>query len=362
MDFDRITSNLTPMVVRSLLIDDRHGREVLTIIAKITYAVSPRGIVTIAAMQAPIRLEDEPTSSHLWASPKYPSDAVDYKPGTDVLLVGTAYPPRGKSVIEFDVSLRVDASHRSIHKVIRVYGPRVWCKGVRGVVPGPAATANQTPLVYELAFGGRDETKPGEILIDRRNPAGSGFAVDRARLVGAPAPMLEDPRAPLSSRLPAPAGFGPIAATWTPRIERAGTLDHVWARERAPLRPLDFDPRHASAAPSDLWSEEPLEGTEPVEVLNATPEGVWRFRLPMYAPRFESVIRRVKRDLPTHLDTLLIDANAGQVELTWRATTPMPRKSEHVDAVRILGAHSIPEPILNDLLSRSLDRSVSEAS
>ncbi|MDI1437277.1 DUF2169 family type VI secretion system accessory protein [Polyangium sorediatum] len=361
MDLERITSNRTPMVVRSLLMDDRHGREVLAVIAKLTYA-APRGVATIAVTQAPIRLEDEPTSSHPWASPKYPNDAVDHKPGTDILLVGTAYPPRGKPVTEFDVSLRVEAPHRSIHKVIRVYGPSVWCRGVRGVVPGPAATATPTPLVYEQAFGGRDETQPGGIVLDRRNPSGTGFAVDRTCLVGTPAPKLEDPRVPLSSRLPAPAGFGPLGASWTPRVERAGTFDSVWARERAPLRPVDFDPRYASVAPPDLWSEEPLEGTEAIEVLNATPDGVWRFRLPRYAPRFQSVIRGVERDLPTHLDTLLIDADAGHVELTWRATTPMPRKSEHVEAVRIFGAHPIPEPILADLLRRSLERDVPEAS
>lgn len=362
MEPSRLIDNRTPMVVQSLPMDDRHGREVLVVIAKITYAVSPGGFATIAAPQAPIRLEDELTSSSRWASPRYASDAIDHKLGTDVLLIGTAYPPSGRAVTDFNVSLRVEASHLAIHKVVRVYGPRVWYAGATGVVPGPAATAGPTPMVYERAFGGQDETRPGECVIDRRNPAGTGFSVDRARVLGTPAPALEDPRAPLWSRTPAPAGFGPIAASWSPRAERAGTFDEGWSRERAPLRPLDFDPRHTSVAPADLWSEGALEGDEMVEVLNATPEGTWRFRLPRYSPRFESIIRGDKQALATHLDTFLIDADAGRVELVWRASILMPMKSEHLETVRIFGAQPIPAPILAELLARSVEQETLEAS
>ena len=136
-----------------------------------------------------------------------------------------------------------------------------------------------------------DTTFPG-LLVERRNPVGTGLAADPARLVGQRAPVIEDPLAAIPWRTPT--GFGPIPASWSPRAEWMGTHDEAWRRERAPVRPIDFNPRASCAAPPDLWSEVPLTGDEPVEIVGATPEGVWRFQLPRYTPRFLATVRGIE--------------------------------------------------------------------
>jgi hypothetical protein len=350
MDFDKLCENRTPLKVRCVPLDDRHGRDVLVVIAKVTYAVTPNGAGLLAAEQSPVRMGDERTDGGPWSSVRFPSDFVDEKPGTDVLLVGSAYPPADRTVTEMTVSLRLERGHATMQKTLRVYGPRVYQKGVLGLAPGASARLGVTPLVYELAYGGNDEG-PAGFVIERRNPSGRGVAGDASRLVGQPAHVIEDPRAVVASRTPA--GFGPIPWSWSPRADRQGTRDTAWARERAPVRPIDFDPRANCAAQPDQWTSEPLIGDERVEILGATPSGVWRFQLPRYAPRFTVVVRGLARELPTHLDTYFIDAEARQVELVWRASFPAPRPLELIDTVFITDETPLPEPLLEDLRHRN---------
>ncbi len=343
MDLDRLCENHTPMVVRCAVLPDAVGREVLTTIAKLTLVVAPDGGVLLGTPPRPVRDQAVPTSGDPWASHLYPSDLVDEKPGTDVLLVGTAQPPADRSATWMDVTLRVAAGRRPIDKTVRVFGTRVLYRGAWDVAPGPPAALLPTPLVYELTYGGRDDQSPGEApLVDWRNPAGTGVARDRARLVGQRAPALEHPEAALGSRKPAPACFGPLPPSWLPRSALAGTYDEAWSKTRAPFRPADFDPLHHACAPPDQRSEEPLFADVPVEIIGVTRSGIWRFRLPRYAPMFQAKVSGQTRDLPTHLDTYLIDADAGVVELVWRTSLPLPRKSQDLQAIRVTDAGPLP--------------------
>lgn len=352
MNLERVVDNRTPMAHWCAVVTDRHGHDVILVITKMTWSVSATGAVTIASPQSPVRLDDEPISDALNASIRYPSDLCEEKAGTDVLLVGSAQPPSGRKVTEMDVGLRIEAGHRSIQKVVKVHGPRVFQKAMMGVAPGPATELRTTPIVYENTYGGTDTTEPNRPVSEPRNPIGKGFAKNRAGLVGQPAPPIEDPRAPLSSKNPAPACFGAVRSEWAPRLQYAGTYDDTWRKKRAPLRPLDFDPRFYHLAPPDLWSEVPLGGDEPVEVTGTTAGPVWRFRLPRYAPLFSISVRGTKHEPKTHLDTYLIDADERQVEVTFRATAPMPRKLEHIDKVLIMGAPSLPDALIEELAER----------
>jgi hypothetical protein len=104
---------------------------------------------------------------------------------------------------------------------------------------------------------------------------------------------------------------------------------------KMPLPPDDFDTRFNVSVPHDQWSEAPLRGDEPVEVLGAREEGPWRFQLPRVALGFSSTILGRDDQHRAHLDTVLVDADAGRVELTWRTRIPMPRKYEMVEDVRV---------------------------
>lgn len=334
MDLDGRCDNRTPLVVRCLPLDDRHGRPVVAVIAKATFAVSPQGFCELCDEPRPIRCHDEWCSPAPRASLRFPSDAVDEKPGTDVLLIGTAQPPNASAAV-MEVSLRWAAGDHLRGKTVRVHGVRPWCEGGAGIVPGTAKRLEPTTLCYERAFGGVDDSDPQRFEVDWRNPAGCGFARDRQRLVGSAAPELEDPRAPLDGSAPAPAGFGPVAAQWLPRSEWLGTCDAVWARERAPVRPVDFDPRHHCTAPADLHSEVPLVGDEAFEVVGVTAEGAWRFALPRLVPSFGFVVKDRAVKLDSHLDTVLIDADARLVELSWRASLPLPPKLEALQSIGV---------------------------
>jgi hypothetical protein len=205
------------------------------------------------------------------------------------------------------------------------------------VVPGRATTLRPTPLVYELAYGGTEESD-GEVLMDARNPVGTGVARNPRDLVGRAAPVLEHPKAPLHTGRPAPAAFAPLHEGWEPRASFGGTYDEEWARSRAPVRPVDFDPRFFCSAPPELWSAQPLRGDELVEVLGAWPDGPWQFALPGYEPRFALVNGSSSRALATHLDTVLVDADHGRIELTWRTAVPAPRKLERLGRIQVVDA------------------------
>ncbi|MFO0758406.1 MAG: DUF2169 domain-containing protein [Byssovorax sp.] len=340
MDFDRICERRSWMTVRCLPMEDHRGAPVVVVVAKMAYRVSPRGAVRVSV--APVRQHSVPGGPR--GSVRYPSDYVFEKPGTDVLLVGTATPPADRPVTEMDVSLRVGL----LDKALRVYGPRVFYQGVLGVAPGPPGRLEPTPLIWELAYGGRDESITDRWAVEPRNPIGMGFAVDRNRLIGTLAPPIEEARSPLSGPRAAPGGFGPIGPDFEPRQRYAGTFDERWRRERAPVLPADFDVRHNSVAPPGLWSATPLLGNEPVEVIGATPEGVWRFKLPPYEPSFASVIQGVRKEHETHLDTFLIDADERTVELTWRVCIPLPKKAERVEKLEVQTTMTLPESVTGD--------------
>lgn len=357
MDLSRICETRAPMDVRCRPMTDAEGRDVLLVVAKMTWAVSPRGQAQLAFPIAPVQFFDRwrtetsrDAPGRRFESLVRASDAVEIKPGTEVILVGTAYPSHPEAT-EQEVSLRIETGRSSLQKSLTVTGPRVWVPTLRGMAPGPAGRMEPTPIVYELAYGGYDDSAD-PMVMEPRNPAGTGFLERRKGLYGKPAPVIEDKRAPLSSSSPAPAGFGPIPTHWSPRREMGGTHDDAWRRERAPLRPLDFDPRHHLCAPPDQWLQTPLLGDEAVEVLGATREGAWRFRLPRFAPEFNVTVRGETAVIDTHLDTFLIDADAGRVELSWRIAVPFPRKAEMLEKVLVYGVPPLPDSMVTDLAAR----------
>ena len=315
---------------------DARGRDVAIVVAKMAYEVSQEGAVR-RVLSSVRRAEQRDEAGGL----AFPNEVEAHeKPGTDVGLIGMACPPRAANTRTAYAWLTVG----SIRKVVLVYGPRVYVKGWRGVVPSdPAPLVHPVPLRFDHAFGGTD---PITGAADPTNPVGRGFASDPDRLVGEPAHALEP--APEGGTPPPPshATFAPIPANWEPRRSLAGTNDHAWARSRAPVRPRDFDPRHFNWSVRGLHSQAPLLGDEQVEIGGVRPEGVWRFRLPRYAVTIESITDGLHASHPTHLDTFFVDAERRLVELVWRAAIPLPRKWERLSRIAVLGAGELPEEVI----------------
>ena len=314
----------------SVPVKNKTGRESLVVIVTYTFAIDSSGRAELFSPGPPPALVDEyhgPDAAS--SSIRKPSLVFDEKPGTDVILVGHAHPPLRGSATHVDVSLSVGP----VSKTVRAHGLRVWKAGTfGGLAPGPARPILEpVPLRYELAWGGCDYSDPERPVGEPRNTVGRGVARDPRSLIGQPAAQLEDPARPIRGEDSAPWCFGAIHRHWQPRASFAGTYDQAWMDTKMPLLPDDFDPRFHIAVPHEQWSPAPLRGDEPIEVLGATPEGAWRFRLPRIAPGFSSFVAGGRREHRTHLDTLLIDADAGRVELTWRAAIPLPRKHEMLE-------------------------------
>ncbi len=289
-----------------------------------------------------VRMADIPWGDPEVSSIAYPADICLRKPGTDVILVGSAHAPGGKPIDQFDVRLTVGP----LAKTVAVFGHRVWLPNGDGI--SAAQPVNKVDLRYDYAWGGFDDSDPANPVEEARNPVGLGKVLDVASLTNTAAPQLEDPAALISSISdePPPAGVGVIGRHWEPRRRYVGTYDEVWAETRAPLPPADLDDRFNICASPGLHSEQPLLGGEAVMLWNLLPGGgAVNFALPTIPIEIEfQVDGRETVKMRPHLDTVLLDLlettrlKPPAVELVWRAYVKAPRKMNSAQIiVRDLG-------------------------
>jgi hypothetical protein len=79
--------NQTPFTAELVPMIDASGRNVGVVIVKATYAVSRGGALRVASVQEPVSFVDEPCPEPHGDDICSPSDLVDYKPATDLLLL-----------------------------------------------------------------------------------------------------------------------------------------------------------------------------------------------------------------------------------------------------------------------------------
>lgn len=317
---------------------DRDGLEYAVLAIKGTFDIPANGgAATFAAEQQPCLPADEHFGEPGFSSVRFEMDSCLRKPGTDVVLVGDARPKQ--TARRIDVGLQAGP----IRKVVRVFGDRRWERSLGRWRMSDPEPFDEMPLVWERAFGGRDETHEKEKKhgFEPRNPVGAGFAAGRGsdRLEGLALPNLEDPKQLIESwkDRPAPAGFGFTGRHWEPRVRYAGTFDEAWEKERCPLLPADFDERFFNGAPGGQVARH-FTGGEPVRLVNvANPHGASELRFELPRDEFEVTARIKGADAGAAavLDTVVLEPGAGRVLMTWRATIPCPRAFLYVEHVRI---------------------------
>lgn len=326
--------NQTDFTIHPHIVLDKDG-EVLQCLVKATFELdrdSGRLELAPEARQRAVRFADIPWGEPEKSSIAYPADIGVRKPGTDVVVVASAYPPPGDGS-QFDAYVRVG----NLHKVLRIFGLRVWQEQGSGLsAPRPAT---QVEVRYDNAWGGMDDSDPARYVEEARNPIGKGVARDPSALTHQVAPCIEDPAFPIvtAGTRPPPAGIGAIGRSWEPRRRYVGTYDKTWKALRAPLPPADEDDRIHQCASPGLIAYPPLRGTEACGFLNLTPSGgALEFTLPGVAVEVEFRVKdRAPVTLRPHLDTLLIDLYGvgpdfpPTVELGWRAYVKAPRKLAH---------------------------------
>lgn len=318
--------NHTSLAAKYTTTHNKAGSECLVIVVKATYRLPLAGEpAELLPQQVPIVLADTSTGKPGFTAPEYECEFTLDKPKVDVLLLGTAYAPKGKAVKEVGVGLRVG----TLSKAFKVTGKRQWKVHMLGAIASASAIEPfvQQAISYDIAFGGI-ETGP-ENESDRAaylpNPVGVGYYPHSRFADGKPMPQTEELNRPIDS--PAgnypPMAFGPLGRNWQPRSSFAGTYDKKWQDDVYPFLPQDFDHRYFNAAPIDQQLPE-LAGGETVVLVNLThpaltPSGRLEFTLPDLAmpvaitPKKGSVEKAMARP-----DTLLIEPDKQRFSVVWR--------------------------------------------
>jgi len=324
--------NGTPFKTGIMMLPDARGVDTLFAVVKGTFALGDR--LALADVQVPVVPADQHHDDPAMSSVRVPSDVCLGKPATDVLLLGSAWAPRGTPTAQMDVSLRVGP----VAKTVRVFGDRVWEVDAAGARIAPVAPFVRVPLVWERAYGGTSLTEKGPASY-ARNPVGVGFgaAVGGRPSSGSPLPNIEDPAALIGSwkDAPGPAGFAPLAAHWQPRCSYAGTYDERWQTQRSPYLPDDFDPRFFQLAAPGLIAGSYLQGGEPVEILGASERGAERFVLPALRVMVNYRLGDAAHDRAAVLDTVILEPDVRRVVMVWRASWPCDKKALRVKEVGV---------------------------
>jgi hypothetical protein len=322
--------NLTRFQAVDLPSMNKEGEELLVICVAGRFDLPPAGRLSNeppkpSEDQRPPVMEDvywgEPGASSL----RYEGQTAYQRPGTDIYVSGHAWAPRGKPVTEMLAAVKVGLCQKGI----RVFGTRVWYRGALGLKASAPRPFESMPLRYERSFGGvaLDSGKEHPTY-EPRNPVGVGLYSSAKEAIEQPLPNLEDPLQLMSNPTQhvQPAGFGPIARSWQPRLGLAGTYNEAWVERRAPLWPTDFDPRFFHAAALGLIASPRLSGGAPVVLAGLSPDGQIAFPLPHYRLMVKSVFRHRVDRRELVLDAVQIEADERALTLIWRAAIPAHRE------------------------------------
>lgn len=319
-------NNKTPFAAERSWGRDLNGWHQWIVAVKATYVIGEHEPL-LADEQTPPLLAPEYFGEPGQSSLKYDADLVPFKPGTDIILNGTAHAPGGQPSVEFATGIGINGRR----KVLRVLGERHWERSVMGLKASSPRPVTQVPIVYERAFGGWDKRHPdpAKQKWDARNPVGRGIFVQDADKLGQPLHQLEYLSG--DSQQTGPAGFGAIDSFWSPRREFTGTYDKAWQQNRHPLLPLDWNPRCLQCAPQDQQTEKPLRGGEVIELLNLTPEGRLQFPLPRVYLTFATHIDGRVEEHRAQLATVIIEPDQRLLKMVWNTVLLCRNEGDYLD-------------------------------
>jgi len=336
--------NATRMVAGYNMGLEPSGRELLVVVIKGTFrfpqAGEPSTHFALHEKQLPLVMADTFTGEPGLSAPVYEVDFAPRKLRCDILLLGSAYAPRGRAVTHVDVSLRVGQWSKSF----TVVGPRRWDCGLatlRATSPEPFVSQ---PISYDVAFGGTDllHDDPAQHAAYMANPAGRGFHkhLRREWVDGKPLPFTEESGQSVTdpNGKYRPMSFGPIGRGWEPRSKLAGTYDDEWLEQHFPFLPPDFDEGYFQAAPLDQQVPLDMFSTGPIEVSlsNLTPEGDTRFTIPnLVAPVHVFPQRGEREDYNATLDTIVIEPELQRFTLNWRIARPLKKNMHEIGHVMV---------------------------
>ena len=312
----------------------RKGERQMTLVFKAGFAFDAKGTLTPLATPAAIEETDryfgEPGRSSLAAA----GETVPFKQGSELLLCGTAHPPKADATVtEVAIGLR-GANDRFWEKTLRVFGPRCWEKGLLGISFSKPAPLSPLPLRYEHAYGGCDPNHDDTRYT--QNPAGVGYSDKGWRVGGMALPQIELGPKFISSptQRVTPAGFGPLAPFWEPRSQTFENLDHEALAWGGCPYPADAPAQMYNAAPLDQRFDQPFQGEETLRLkglVDGAPRDGLLLNLPRLNPDLKLVRGKRVESLQPLCDTLVIDTDACQLSLVWRVGIPWSLRDQQTN-------------------------------
>ena len=329
--------NMTPFAAGSTAVIDPNGARHWVVAVKATFSILPDGSTEIADEQPEPLVMPEYFGDPGTSSLRYEADLVDEKPGTDILVLGSAHAPEGKPCAKMNVGVRVG----TIQKSLTVFGDRVYERNIAGLpVASEPAPFVQMPIVYERAHGGFDQADPNpqRQRMFFPNPVGTGVAVKASSLLGQSVANIEFPDGGV--RKDAAPGFGPLCSYWEPRRRYQGTYDAAWIKSQKPLLPLDYDPRINMCAPVDQQVEPHLRpsGVD-VMLVGLTPGGRLGFRLPDpyfgFQTHFGAYTKRPPVEHRAKLHTVIIEPDCPRVSMVWHTRLSCGNAIDDIDLTTV---------------------------
>lgn len=324
-------TNKTPYQAERAVTMDKDAAENLIVAVKGTWAFAEGGGLELAVDQSPIALMDEYGGEPATTSIVQAFELGFPKPSTDVAMVGHAY-ARRRGTRQAEVTLRAGP----IRKTVRVTGRRRWVSSFgfpRATKPEPFTSI---PLIWENCYGGSDpEAKAWEPC----NPVGRGFRGKKSKIPwkDTELPNIEHPKRTLAKPgdKSIPWGLGFVAPFWEPRRSRAGTYDAAWLEGTAPLLPADFQETFHHSVPDDQVAPQRFRGGEEIEVNGVGETGRLRGQVPRQFPVATVFFQRAIKGMALPLDTVVIDADAGELRLLWKGVINVHRQVLKIRDIRV---------------------------
>ena len=240
----------------------------------------------------------------------YPNEMELWKPSAEVIIIGSCHTPQQQALTACTCGFRVG----NIRKQIAVIGDRHWMPGFGQDLPSEPKPFIRMPLTWTRSIGDPQNAQ---------NPIGTGGR-------GTILPNFENPDHLL--RQPdqniAPVGLSPINRMWESRSElvpaNTNGLNDAGYITLDPQTDFHF----CNAAPADQRMHGYFRGDEQCEFTNLHPENPnLQTRLPGIAirclVRTETDTEREEREVPMHLDTVIVNLDEGWIECLWRGITPI---------------------------------------
>lgn len=252
------------------------------------------------------------------------------KPSGEVLVAGSVYAAKGKSVTQMQARLHLG----KVNKTLKIIGQRQLHRGWLGRITA-AQSFSSIPMSWRASFGGPEIAE---------NPLGCGskksaFTEDNVKSL----PNFYYPKDSIKRKPKHPAGFGALDITWPQRAQYQGTYDDNWLKNIHPGFPKDTDQQLFCAAPLDQRLDNFIAPDAPyvIEGMHPSQESIQGV-LPNV--RIRVVVQQKQAeafhyiDVPTHIDTLWLFPDAMLGVAIHRGTIPV-KDIDGLDVKQLLLAY-----------------------